>query len=304
MNLVEQYKASFAKPVHDLNLTSVALRPNTLYIATEYPLLKPLGLNHIKGLIKFRKRFVLSSYEPVVNFMTQEYGYKFKYNFGKNYIYKVILKPNSVITNSQLNDYAFIHKNDIEEIKLIGSKFWFDENDIPDTHNYKLSSAVCDALKSYIMQYNRDLKDFKDFENFRVENEIKVYRGINIPYFVDLRSGHWQQKEIMNKFLGVKLFDTKLINFKKSTSWTTNFVIANDFAFRNDGYNIILSTKANKDNSIIDLRLLNKKLNNIDSIVEEEFEIILKPVPLQCKVIHLADKNGTLDVISSFIDEY
>lgn len=315
MKLKEQYKASFAYPTSG-KLTDAPLRENNYYIVSEYelptkiskliPLLKREGLidNNQYGLKFNYDKKTLSTWKEIDAFYCPQ-NKGFDYINRKHFVYKVIFHQNAEV--KVVNDFYTLGQfpvykvelpdklkepiaktkfivswNYIKDIKLIGSIYWYDEEQHKAKNKNKtLSRSAIKDIEYYCSNWGADLYDREEFKNFRVNNPIKVYRGISIH-----DNSRANTPLNIDKLKNLHLFETKKFKFDKATSWTTNFAVAERFMFYHgksseQKIRMILSTIANKNNSLLDLRAI-----KIATVGYEEFEIILKNTILDCKVVH------------------
>jgi len=270
-------------------LRNTVLKRNHIYIKSKIPLniskLKNIASDGFVGNKKYFELFSTSFKYNKIFMMPYDDVFKFDaHDNYDNYLYEIILKSEKVkqdliSRNENGEPEIILYFSDIAHLSLVISEKQFDRYNKKKYNkiiNDKISSELFQVLKSYMMGYGEMEKEYyNSFQKFKLNRKLILFRGLSIDIY-HKNFKNFKKNKIIN------------LNLLHSSSWTTNLVVANDFAVtmsdRCIGM-IITATIFPKD-IIIDTRLLPSE--TLDSLYTgNQREIIVKPGKYKGRIVSI-----------------
>lgn len=271
-------------------LRNTILKRNHIYIKSKTPLnidklknIATLGFDIEHGKRYFELFSTNFNYNKVF-MMPHDYVFKFDaHDNYDNYLYEIILKSEKVkqdLINRNENGQPeiILYFSDIARLSLIISEKQFDrynKKKYNRTINDKISSELFQVLKSYMAGFGEMEKEYyNSFQKFKLNRKLILFRGLSIDkYHKNFKN--FKKNKIIN------------LNLSHSSSWTTNLVVADDFAVSMNGFiGVIITATIFPQDIIIDTRLLPSE--TLDSLYTgNQREIIVKPGKYKGRIISI-----------------
>ena len=191
------------------------------------------------------------------------------------------------------DDYGKASSSNITGMKLVQSKKDYEDDEYPDPMSVGLSDKTHSWLKKFMShagaRKNVPKAIRSELGQFNLGRPLKLYRGMG-----------WHKEELrrLSSFYSYPFErgDQMKIKHPRPSSWTSNKLIAENFAEDTGPYWVVLEAKIDPKDVVVDTRLLPDEI--LDSLYfARQREVIVDRGSYSVKIVKIGlEKDGTLDV--------